>query len=254
MTPPAGVHVTTGEGGCRKQHSGFTLIELLAVIAVILILVAVAVPGISSSVPRRVAILELQGALEAARSQALRNQTEVYVAFMDESATEIQQRFRRYAVFARERDAARRYFSNQVAPDTPGSAFPTSELTALKLWSDLPEGILLGFGRDVTGLPYTVIESGTKRLFPVPTPGGGADDMLLPFLMFNAQGRLVFPEFWQPDYHYLVVLEGFYDEDGTRVITAWMADPGGGDAQVPVFEALGCNVYSGRIRLMSASQ
>jgi len=234
----------------QRASSGLTLIELIVVLAVIATFAALVAPAISTSSPRRAAILELQSALEAARSSALANQTEVYVALMDATSADASKHYRQYGVFARKRDPSRRYFANQVDPTIATYAFPTSEFNTIQAWTDLPDGILLALGSEVEGLVNTAVECPSRRPFPTVSATGAPTDLVLPFIMFNEEGRLQFPQFYETDFHYLAIVEGIIAPDGSRVFTRTMPSPSSG-ADIPVTEVLGFNLYSGRIRLLS---
>jgi prepilin-type N-terminal cleavage/methylation domain-containing protein len=69
--------------GSREARTGFTLIELLAVITIIIIIAAVAVPTLSAFRPNVSAAAERQllGALARARQLAISQRTTVYMVF-----------------------------------------------------------------------------------------------------------------------------------------------------------------------------
>src|SRR5215472_60595 len=81
---PGGRPIDKGcDKGLWKARKGFTLIELLAVITIIIIIAAVAVPTLSAFRPNVSAAAERQllGALARARQLAISQRTTVYMVF-----------------------------------------------------------------------------------------------------------------------------------------------------------------------------
>ncbi|MDD5349045.1 MAG: prepilin-type N-terminal cleavage/methylation domain-containing protein [Chthoniobacteraceae bacterium] len=81
--------VSSRSRALQGARTGFTLIELLVVAAIIVILLALAVPALSTKKAADLsnATYEIQGALEMARSYAVANHTYTWVGFFEEDAS-----------------------------------------------------------------------------------------------------------------------------------------------------------------------
>ncbi|MFL6515580.1 MAG: Tfp pilus assembly protein FimT/FimU [Chthoniobacterales bacterium] len=153
------------------RRSAFTLMELLVVMAIIAILLVAIVPAVTSlskSSGRKAAMNNLMGAIDQARSLAIKDGESTYVAFADRlpkgSSTNLSDRYsyRSYAIF--EDDAA-----------NPGS------LKQIVAWRTLPVGISFRSG----SLGYLA----KTKAFPF-TPGGAGVTSSFPFLQFTANGEI----------------------------------------------------------------
>lgn len=149
----------------------FTLLELMVVIGIIAVMLVAIVPAVNSlskSGGRKAAISNLLGAIEQARSLAVKDGQPTYVVFPDTlpgtadvSATQ-RYAYRSYAIF--EDDPANPGKPKQVTP-----------------WQSLPTGVSIRSG----SIDYLA------NSIPFPfTPIGAAAVAPFPFLKFNAQGEV----------------------------------------------------------------
>jgi len=84
----------------RFARDGFTIVELLIVILLVSVILVFAVPSLVNLSPSRKAnIAEMLAYLEKARAQAIANQRDVYVCFVDDNFPETDYRFRAMGVF-----------------------------------------------------------------------------------------------------------------------------------------------------------
>ena len=167
-----------------SQHlnvsSGFTLIELLVVIGIIAILLVAVIPAVNSlskSSGRKAAISNLLGAIEQARSEAIKSGQATYVVFptqlpgAPDAATIQRYCYHSYAVF--EEDSA-----------NPGTQ---KQLTA---WKILPTGV--SFRSKSDNAPQK-----NGGLTPLPTASFAFQPLNasapFPFLKFNANGEIESP-------------------------------------------------------------
>jgi prepilin-type N-terminal cleavage/methylation domain-containing protein len=190
----------------RERHTAFTLIELLVVMGIILLLAAALVPAVNSlskSSGRKAAISNLTVIIEQARSLALSDARNVYVAFIAELPTTAapsiieDYSYRAYAVFE---------------DDTNGNAH-TVQVTK---WQKLPVGISFRNQNETSG-PGTCLTSTTNTVTasftftPIGTPA------VCPYIEFDSTGAVVQPSTAAP--MRLVVFEGFV-RSGTEAATA----------------------------------
>lgn len=126
----------------KKSH--FTIIELLLVISIAGVMLSVAVPAFSRMIKGSasgIAVWELMGKINAARSYAISNGTYVALVFPGTSETsDFQKRF-----------GYRSYRVCEVAPDGTGYRF--LRWIPGENWQYFPNGILFGYG---TGAEYPV--------------------------------------------------------------------------------------------------
>ncbi len=116
-------------------QAGFTLIELMVVISIIAIMLAAGIPAINSlskSGGRKAALGSLMGALEQARTEAIKSGRATYLVFPDtipgaDAATTDRYAYRSYALF-------------QEDPENPTAS---KQLTN---WKTLPTGISIRSG------------------------------------------------------------------------------------------------------------
>lgn len=119
----------------KKSH--FTIIELLLVISIAGVMLSVAVPAFSRMIKGSasgIAVRELMGKINAARSYAISNGTYVALVFPGTSETsDFQKRF-----------GYRSYRVCEVAPDGTGYRF--LRWIPGENWQYFPNGILFGYG------------------------------------------------------------------------------------------------------------
>jgi|GEM_PF-1575542 len=257
MNHPAN-HSLSPKADAHSVRGGFSLVELLLVITVMVILLAVLVPAITSTAPTDAAMSELQSTLELARSEAIRSNTDVFVAFSD-SLPDLpggypdSSRYRVYGIFKRvdpPQDIANplaRYRFDHIS----------CQLETVRPWAELPDGLRFALGEDIEsdfGSLKTLIDStdpedtigskgSARRRFPLPI-GSKMYSAELPCIIFNAEGRVRHPDWNETDYLYLGIMMADYI-GGKRVPTQLMS---GGSKPRPVVDLLRINPYTGRVR------
>lgn len=157
----------------RPNPAGFTLVELLIVIGIISILLVVIVPAVNSiskSNSRKAAVSALLGAIEQARTTAVRDGQATYVVFPDQvpggtTNVTLAQRYyyRSYAIFE---------------DDVNGGA--VKQVTG---WKSLPTGVSLrhesvDYLANTTTFPFS------------PGAPAGTGPYPFPFLKFNSSGEV----------------------------------------------------------------
>lgn len=269
--PPRAGRTPSGtwtSGSCRGAtgtrfpggKAAFTLAEILAVLAIATALIGL-IPLIlnENQRARRAAIAELRGALETARALAMGTQTDVYVAFSDQSAPRREDRFTRYALFVPRGSGDP---SASVEPD-----IFQRELVAVSNWFRLPEGILLALGSEFEARPgevpvQTVLDAGQKspalkRGFPFLD---SETELKLPFFLFNSRGQLELPPVYCDSCHHVGVVEAALDErassagsgEDSRTYLGFQTSPLS-RKKLPRTELIRVNPHHGRTIYLTAS-
>jgi type II secretory pathway pseudopilin PulG len=146
-------------GSCRAvalREGGFTLLEMLFVMGVIVLLLGLLVPAVTSlskSNGRKAAIANLLGGIEQARAQAIADGQATYVVFPTFGSGTSQTILDRY-----------NYKSYAIFEDNPAGAGAVNQLTP---WRTLPTGVSL---RSNQGSGYAVTNLVTPAALPTPTP------------------------------------------------------------------------------------
>ncbi len=248
----------------RRTPRGFTLIEILTVLGVLITLIAVLAPAISVSRPMGSALVQLKTTLQRARSEAIRNRTDTFVAFADSlpemewNATTDSYRYRAYAIFMRDNEAR-----------DPRDRYQTDVLTcAIKQvtnWSLLPENVLFALGDDIHSQGnsepiLTLIDASDPedslgfrgsayRGFPLRI-GGVESPSMLPCIVFNREGRVRLPS-WNESHTLYLGLVGGSMRNGQRVIVEFIPKTSGtpeDSTQIPLVELLSISHATGHIR------
>ncbi|WP_166442734.1 prepilin-type N-terminal cleavage/methylation domain-containing protein [Phragmitibacter flavus] len=185
---------------CRTlpKPRGYTLVEILVVIGIISVLMGtvVNIPGILTTNRRVSALQEIAAVLEQARSQALRGNGTIYVAFSPLTSSGTLEPCRQYAMFEE--------------PETPGS-----DIRQIGEWRSLPDGLIFHPDATAAGTPGTwsnLYKAGTEaekafKLF-------NQEEITMPTLGFGSLGEVVFPGEGVPGPFAIVLAEGAID--GTR--------------------------------------
>jgi prepilin-type N-terminal cleavage/methylation domain-containing protein len=153
-----------------RRNRSFTLIELLVVMGVIAVLLVAIVPAVNSlskSSGRKAAMNNLLGAIEQARTLAIKDGQATYVAFPDQiaganTATVDRYSYKSYAIF--EDDEANPGSVKQITP-----------------WRTLPAGVSLRSGN---------LNNFAKTTAFAFTPAGAGAAFSFPFLKFNSSGEV----------------------------------------------------------------
>jgi type II secretory pathway pseudopilin PulG len=211
----------------RRSCGAFTIVEMLVVVSIILIVVSVALPAMSSlskSASRRGAITLMLSALDQARALAIAQGGNVYVVFADGNPViPDDYRFRSFAVFQQV------YYPEQKATGNPYF------YEQLRPWTKLPEGV--AFKPDGTDKVRTLFDAASKNRQKFAfrmnhgTAGGGASggtELELPFLKFNSTGGLdgASGDPQAAEHARLRLFEGYFAPDGTPVATTGVSPSG----------------------------
>jgi prepilin-type N-terminal cleavage/methylation domain-containing protein len=230
--------------------AGFTLLELLVVVGIILLMMGLAAPTFQAlNQPRKKALQELKAELESARTLALKEQTDVYVAFTDGSPSSQTHQFRRYGVF-------------KADPSDPDPDPLRRRLVQVGGWSDLGEGVVFALGESFevsSGDPLlTLLEARLKRPFLTPLEGGVSEGeasapspgvWVLPFLMYGREGTVQVPQFFDRDFLHIGVMDGYVEE--REPVPTRMRAGVELDQEFPQADCLQIDLYSGRARLVT---
>jgi len=223
---------------------------VVLLVGILLSLVPLGMKGFQKG--RRAGMAELRGVIESARALALAEETDVYVAFSDGSASNPEDRFRRYGVFVP------RHARDEASQEEPNLF--TRELVGESNWYELPESLLFSLGSEYEvgegELPVrTVADLATKHPdLRRPFRFLAEDDRpSFPFLMFDADGRLAFPPLSLDAYRHIGIVEAAYQagaenpELGTenRTYLGRQISPSSGRA-LPRSELLRINPHHGR--------
>lgn len=212
----------------HERHSAFTLIELLVVIGIIAIMLVAVIPAVTSlskSSGRKSGISNLSIMIEQARSLALSDSRNTYVAFATtppagaSPAVIDDYSYRAYAVF--EDDAAGMPHAIQVTK-----------------WQKLPPGISFR-SQDESSGPGTCLTSTTNNTTSAFNFAPTSGTITCPYLQFDSTGSVVQPTSAAP--MRLVIFEGFV-RSGTEVPTAREA------SQQPVRDEIEIGRFNGRAR------
>ena len=229
---------------------GFSLVEMLLVVALMAIMLALAVPAVNTiSNPRRASIEALKTRLEHARSLAMRERSFVFVAFTDGTPEKVANQYRRYSLF-------------KLDPEDPNPDLLQRRVVQEGTWEELGEGLLFAHGADFEVSleePFgTIHDLPLLRVFPTflepEDPGGEFQKpepgfWVLPFFLFNPEGKLEYPSVFQTEFYHVGLIEGFI-AGGERRYTR--TRPGIElDEEFPQAECLHVAPYSGRIRIIS---
>lgn len=238
-------------------------------LGVILTLVGVLAPAIRISRPAGSAITQLKTTLQRARSEAIRNRTDTFVAFTD-SLPEIEwnastdaYRYRAYAIFSRDKSQL-----------NPSNRYLTDVLTCpvkqVANWNQLPENVLFALGEDIHSLQsaeqiLTLLDAGDPeeslgfqstafRKFPLKISGVTYQSNL-PCIAFNSEGRVRLPS-WNESHTLHLGLVGGSVRNGIRTITDFISEAAGASSegkQIPIVDLLTISHATGHVREVGSS-
>lgn len=215
--------------------TGMTLFEILIVISVVGLLMAISAPAFITLGPtKQGAIQNLKLFIEDAQHAAIRDKTEIYIAFANESAPE-EAKWKRYAYFA------------PVDPDD-GGALITRPLKQVSKWQNLPAGLVFASGEHFnssTGSFKTLLDASIRREFEFYDTAGEATGVTLPFLMFTPKGGVAVPPIVEADTLYFGLADGLVGSDGNRIFQGQNSDG------LPRTECLAINFYTGKARIIT---
>lgn len=185
----------------RAARGAFTLIELLVVIGIISVLLVAVIPVVSSlskSGGRKAAISNLLGAIEQARTQAIKSGQATYVIFP--------------AFTAATGPTLERYHHKSYAIFEDDPANPTTP-KQLANWKTLPAGVALRSSGTGKLSDLTAASALTPSFTPAFTPESSATASFQ-CIKFNSSGEVESP----PSNVVLTVFEG-YVNGTTEVVT-----------------------------------
>jgi prepilin-type N-terminal cleavage/methylation domain-containing protein len=166
------------------SEGGFTLLELLVVMAIIVLLLAMVVPAVTSlskSNGRKAAIANLLGGIEQARAQAIADTQATYVVFATFGIGTSQAILDRY-----------NYKSYAIFEDDSANPGAVKQLTP---WRTLPTGVSL---RANQGSGFAITNLVTPAALPAPTPSfsftpNSSSSPTFYLIKFNTAGELDTP-------------------------------------------------------------
>ena len=174
-------HIQTLRSSARftdmgRSTTAFTLVELLAVIGIMGLLAAVAVPslkGLTGSGSRKQALSQVMGALEIARNTAISTGTNAAVIFPDQSFPSKPYRYRSMAVIS--------WDTTTSTNGGPG----TNPNVMMGSWITLPQGIVL-HDKQINQLPIPTNK--TALLIPPNTSTTNVSNLRA--IVFQSDGGL----------------------------------------------------------------
>ena len=186
----------------RIDKSAFTLLELLIVIGIIVVLLVALLPAVNSlskSGGRKAGVSNLQGAIEQARAQAIKDGLATYIAFPTTlPGTPNEEMIQRYS-----------YHSYALFEDDPANPTTPKQLTP---WRTLPVGISLRSKKDTGAEQHGGIDTlPTGPTFPFQPTSNSAS---FPFIKFSGNGEIE-----SPAADVLLVLFEGHVSSGTEIIS-----------------------------------
>ncbi|MGZ5552065.1 MAG: pilus assembly FimT family protein [Chthoniobacterales bacterium] len=184
------------------RRAAFTLLELIVVVGIIILLLAVTLPSITSlskSGSRKAAVGALVGAFEQARAQAIKDGLATYVVFPTFPSGATQTTSDRY-----------NHKSYAIFEDDPANAATPKQLTN---WKTLSTGVAVRTG----SLGYLTDVSTLSPALKITFAPDTAATPLFRCVKFNANGEVDSPS-GAPSF-YLTIFEGSVT-NGTELITS----------------------------------
>jgi prepilin-type N-terminal cleavage/methylation domain-containing protein len=196
-------------------RGAFTLIELLVVVVIIGVIASLGLPalkGIRKSHDMAVATRQLLDDIGLARQRAISERTTVYVVFVPPTITSPQlvsmlrpdrKAMQIYTNLGQGQYRAYALYTDRSVGDQPAQKTPRY----LTEWKTLPEGVFIATRKfeDLTAKrnQFRDYPASTHRPFLPPRKfyfpyRGSRVEWALPYIAFNWQGQLVYPETWEP--------------------------------------------------------